>query len=331
MRSTVGTTDEDTVTKIGSVPYVGNIFESQNAATWVADPTASMMFVVERCKFRINNVPTVTFGIPEGNPQRKSLDNNSMSFYTTYIENGDFESDALNFTTTEFVPTGTRISYSYTGTSATSKTTSQINPGNYGCPTYENLDLDDGYGPRYIRTDDSDSLTVSATLSSTNDAISPMLSDDGLSVYSIRYIKGEGSDYAKGVYVTQKATLASGNTSEDIMVYLTAYRPYGTGIKVFVKLLSPNDNSQFDENDWVELEELGEAKNYSVSKDDIFELNFSYGINGKPYGSISYTSSDGNVYSNFNQFAIRIEMTTNDNTKVPEISSMIAIALPSGN
>ena len=331
LRSTVGTTDEDTVTKIGSVPYVGNIFESQNASTWVADPTASMMFVVERCKFRINNAPTVTFGIPEGNPQRKSLDNNSMSFYTTYIENGDFESDALNFTTTEFVPTGTRISYSYTGTSATSKTTSQINPGNYGCPTYENLDLDDGYGPRYIRTDDSDSLTVSATLSSTNDAISPMLSDDGLSVYSVRYIKGEGSDYAKGVYVTQKATLASGNTSEDIMVYLTAYRPYGTGIKVFVKLLSPNDNSQFDENDWVELEELGEAKNYSVSKDDIFELNFSYGINGKPYGSISYTSSDGNVYSNFNQFAIRIEMTTNDNTKVPEISSMIAIALPSGN
>ena len=346
LQSTLDTVEENVITKIGNVPYVGNIFESQNASTWVADPSASMMFIIERCQFDVTKKPSVTFGIPKGNPQRKSLVNDSYSLYSTFNENGDFESDAYNFTTTDFTPSGTLIEYSYEATSSTARIGGKINPGTYGCPTYENVLLNDGYGPRWILSGDDTSLAVTATLSSEDDAISPILCDDGLTVYNIKYRQdmnpsilnedGEIVDNpnykrAKAVYITQKATLASGSASEDIIIYLTGYRPYGTDYTVSVKLLSPDDSAQFDENGWVKLERLGETDIYSESKDDIIELSYAYGSKGVANRSIAYTSSNGETYSNFNQFAIKIELTTNDNTNIPYVNSLIAIALPDGN
>lgn len=328
--SSLGITDTDVVTKIGNVPYIGNIFESQNAATWVADPTASMMFIIERCVFDNSRTPMISFGIPKGNPQRKSLLNDSNNLYTNYRENDSYECDALNFTTTEFVPSGTLINYEYVASSVTAKIGGRINPGNYGCPTYNNVVLDDGYGPRTINTNDDSSLVVTATLSSDSDAISPVLCDDGLTVYNIRYRQDEDGK-AKGVYITQKATLASGNTSEDILIYLTGYRPVGTEINVFVKMLSPDDSALFDENPWVELERLGEVNNFSQDTDDVIELNYAFGKDGVAYNNISYTSANGQTYGNFYQFAVKIELTTNDNTKIPFVDSLIAIALPDGN
>ena len=37
------------ITKIGTSPYVGTLFESQNSITWTAEQTKSLMFVVDRC------------------------------------------------------------------------------------------------------------------------------------------------------------------------------------------------------------------------------------------------------------------------------------------
>ena len=46
-----------TTTKIGTAPYVGAIFESQNAITWTADQTKDLMFTIDRCKFDITKTP----------------------------------------------------------------------------------------------------------------------------------------------------------------------------------------------------------------------------------------------------------------------------------
>ena len=52
-------------TKIGSAPYIGALFESQNSSTWTADQTKDLMFVIDRCVFA-----TTTAKIPFVLPKR---------------------------------------------------------------------------------------------------------------------------------------------------------------------------------------------------------------------------------------------------------------------
>lgn len=332
--------DEKTVTKIGNVPYVGNLFSSQNSSTWVADITESMMFVIDRCVFDPERTAKLVFSIPEGNNQRKSLLTDTTSFYSGALNNGDYEADALNFTTTDFTPVGTKILYNYTGTTENgAKISADIVPGKFGCPTFSNISLDDGYGPRIIKSKDNDSLVLTAYMSTDNDAVSPIISDDGVTVYTVKYLQekieetigGEVSEksVAKGRYISKKATLASGNTSGDMLVYLSGCRPYNTDLKVFVKIKAIEDPASFDECPWIELEEIGDVKQYSDNKDDIIEMKFAYGELGTALNHISYKGSNGVIYTSFNQFSVKIEMTTSDNTKVPTLNSLIAIALPS--
>ena len=45
---------------------------------------------------------------------------------------------------------------------------------------------------------------------------------------------------------------------------------------------------------------------------------------------ISYTNIAGTSFTSFNKFAIKIVLATDDNTKVPFLTDIRAIALPSG-
>jgi hypothetical protein len=66
-----------------------------------------------------------------------------------------------------------------------------------------------------------------------------------------------------------------------------------------------------------------------LTRNDVYEYTFSPGISGRESGQVSYLSNNGQTYYNFSQFAIKIVMTTTDNTLVPYLSDMRCIALPS--
>ena len=51
-------------------------------------------------------------------------------------------------------------------------------------------------------------------------------------------------------YFTKKVVMAAGNDSQDLRVFYTAYKPVGTNIYVFYKVLSSGDTSSFDDNNW---------------------------------------------------------------------------------
>ena len=52
------------------------------------------------------------------------------------------------------------------------------------------------------------------------------------------------------------------------------------------------------------------------------------GINNTANGYVTYTSTNGQKYTSFSQFAIKIVLTTTDKTAVPFVSDMRALALP---
>ena len=421
-----------TITKIGTAPYVGSLFESQNAMTWTADQGKSLMFTLERCVFDITKHPKLPFVVPQNLPYRKLTSQDIQSYYNannisnvfgTYAGK-DVLSDAYNITTTDFIPSTSTINYTYKSTLNDSINTvtseMQVSPGKFGCPTYDDIYLNDGQGERTLVATSNTSFVLYSTLSSNDDTVSPMLSDDGLSLYNIRWninnmelsnstvsiantgtgydistttvtvsapddingvqayatanisggtiqsvdfitvgsgylttptitiadagtrsgntdaiivVHGEtGTHGGNGIskYITKKVVLTPGNDSGDLRVYYTAYRPLNSNISVYYKILSRNDNQEFDDSNWQLMTTVTNSLTYSNTRDDVYEFECAPGTNGVADDFISYTGINGQTYTSFSQFAIKIVLSTSDNTSVPYLSDIRALALPSG-
>lgn len=111
---------------------------------------------------------------------------------------------------------------------------------------------------------------------------------------------GNGKAIAR--HVSDKVTFADGRNAEDLLVYINAYKPQGTSIKVYARMLSKSDTEAFDDKDWTEL--VIKSGNESAissltNKNDIFE--FSYGLPSTPStvsvisGSAQATLNSANV------------------------------------
>jgi len=185
-------------TKIGAAPYVGALFESQNSITWTADQTKDLMFVIDRCVFDITKTPSIPFTVGKNLPYRKlgvkdvlyKISANSASNLDGNFSNRNRIIDALNVSTTDFIPTSTNVGYNYVATlnstRATLSSTSVI-PGKFGTPTPDNVYLNDGQGNRVLLKDIDNSFALYASLSSSDPNVSPIISDDGVSLYTIKY------------------------------------------------------------------------------------------------------------------------------------------------
>ncbi len=86
-------------------------------------------------------------------------------------------------------PPGTTLSYQYTTTleSGSSDGPYNVVPGKYGTPKSEDVTLNDNKGSRVLNYTANDSFKLQVTLSTDNDAVSPVISEDGLNLWTIRY------------------------------------------------------------------------------------------------------------------------------------------------
>ena len=419
-------------TKIGALPQVGSLFESQNAITWTADQTKDLMFVIDRCVFSTGSA-TIPFVVPQNLPFRKMGDDdilhklNPDSVSNLYgNQSSDALVDALNVSTTDFIPSNTSINYSYVTTlkSDHSQTSPQfITPGKFGTPTPESVYLDDGLGERALLQSSNNSFSLYATLTGTDPDVSPIISDDGVSLYTVRYlinnmelsnsvigITASGNAYNMGTttvtvsapdldtgvqatagvtadangaitscyiitpgsgyittptitvtdstrtgansnttiavygetsskggnswtkYFTKKVVLTPSNDSGDLRVFYTAYKPTGTNIFVYYKILNRNDTQNFEDGSWQLMTTLWAPNVFSNSRDNLLEFEAAPGVYGSTQANnnISYTSTTGQTYTEFSQFAIKIVLATNDNTVVPYLTNLRALALPPG-
>jgi hypothetical protein len=132
-------------------------------------------------------------------------------------------------------------------------------------------------------------------------------------------------------YFTKKVVLNQGFDSGDLRVYFTAYRPVNTNIHVYYKLLSRNDTQKFEDGEWQLMTLINNSDSlYSQTRNDSFEFVAAPGTSGVAQNYVSYTSDVTNqTYNNFSQFAIKVVLSTSDNTSVPFLSDIRAIALPS--
>ena len=434
-----------TITKIGGTPYVGALFESQNGITWTADQSKQMMFIIDNCIFNTASSPTVQYVLPKKVPLRKMVGTdleyannaNTLTNVNGTFYGEDVPVDAFNITTTDFEPTGTVLNYTYRPTlysTYAADTTKVIEPGKYGTTMTDHIYLDDGKGQRVLDANSNSSFILSAQMSTTDKYVSPVISDDGVSVFAIRYlinnmgiansditvtsgntfgvtanypgpitamylgpavtisaptsIGGEqayakanltynpattgyyvdkiivttpGSGYittptitiasngtvsatavvagetsAKGGngaarYITKKVVLTPENDSGDLRVYYTAFKPVGSQILVYYKILNRSDTQAFEDQNWQLMTDISAGSiNNSLSRDDLREFVAAPGTGGTPDNQISYTSTSGITYKQFSQFAIKIVLTSSDSTRTPILHDLRVLALPSG-
>jgi hypothetical protein len=130
-------------------------------------------------------------------------------------------------------------------------------------------------------------------------------------------------------YITRRVTLADGFDSGDLRVYMTAYKPSGSNIRVYYKLLSTSDIDTFENKSYQLMTELGNANFVSNNPGDYRELSFAPGSSGVANNSVSYTSGS-TAFTKFKTFSIKIVMSGTSTTDVPKVRDLRAIALPSG-
>jgi len=130
-------------------------------------------------------------------------------------------------------------------------------------------------------------------------------------------------------YMTRKVILNDGFDSGDLRVYLTGYKPDGSNIFVYYKILSKSDGDLFDNKNYQLMTELGNENFVSTNKFDYRELVFAPGTGGVANNSVGYTTSTTG-FSTFRTFSIKVVMSGSNTVDVPKVRDLRAIAFPAG-
>jgi len=69
---------------------------------------------------------------------------------------------------------------------------------------------------------------------------------------------------AKSKYISKKISFGVGKYAEDLVVYVSGYRPSGTQIKVYAKIHNAADKEAFDDKSWTPLELKNNIDRYST-------------------------------------------------------------------
>lgn len=133
-------------------------------------------------------------------------------------------------------------------------------------------------------------------------------------------------------YISQTVTLDEGQDAEDLMVILSCYRPPGTDVLVYAKLMNADDGDTFKSKNWIRMNKKdgGDAVYSSVAdrnnfKDFTFTLPTD--IMTSNVGGVQYTNSNGTKFESFKYYAVKIVLTSDNSAIVPRVSELRAIAL----
>jgi len=260
--------------------------------------------------------------------------------------------DNFRYSKVSFEPTYLRFSRNQL--TFVMKTTS--NTGSVG--SYESVYESDGYffseeKALFSRSNEIASLSgansnkVKFTMSSTSAFTSPVIDTTKTRSVYVDNIINANTTYGLEAsssggellnkYISRIVTLADGQDAEDLVVYLSAYRPTSTDVLVWCKILNAEDSDLIDNRNWIPMELSSGSTIYSslADADDFKELKYvipsSYMTgpvsNNSPGGEVQYTNSQGTTFTGFKYFAIKVGLSATNSAIVPRVTDLRAIAI----
>ena len=208
-------------------------------------------------------------------------------------------------------PSGTSLSISMKGSNAT------ITDGAF---TVMNSDIETFFTDRErtIRSRSNElqaggqkSVEVSIPLTTTSTKSSPFIDDIKSNIVTIKNIISPaansvneifptgGSTAAK--YVSKRVVLAEGQDAEDLVVFLSAYKPSNTNIEVYTKLLNGEDSDRIEAKWWTPMNQITPASLISsrVDRNDFREFSYELPSRYSVNAASSTAMADYQIYGSF--------------------------------
>jgi hypothetical protein len=126
---------------------------------------------------------------------------------------------------------------------------------------------------------------------------------------------------AKARYISRRVTLEDNFDAQDIKVWLNAYKPKDTDIKVYYRVHNSEDPTNFEDRPYEIMTQETDINRISASETDVNEYVFRSSAN-----NVTYTS--GSIrYDKFKTFAIKIVLGSASSSVIPKVKDMKAVAL----
>jgi len=280
--------------------------------------------------------------------------------YNAYVSQiNRLRADVINFSTDYIQPPNTGLAFygKFAKSNSTRDTTNlRIYPN-------DNYEFD---APRFVlsRSAESNTVSTSSTMATDRSAeisvsmatqsafTSPAIDVKRISVITVEnminanttneagYSSGGG---AMARYITRKITLADGQDAEDIRVYVTAYRPPGSDVLAYYKVLHREDSDTFNEATWIPMSIASEegvtastVYSSSENQDDFKEYVYGIPTYGNTYKSganttnssiLEYRNSEGARFVGFKYLSIKVVLTNTTTTRPPRMDDIRVIAL----
>lgn len=133
--------------------------------------------------------------------------------------------------------------------------------------------------------------------------------------------------YLKNKYISKIVTLAEKQDAEDLIVRLSAYRPPGTDIKVWFKILHNEDSVTIDQRPWIEMDYNEDLFSSKADRNDYKESTYSVPDKYKDSNGIICYESNGITFRTFIQYQIKIGLYATDSAFVPRVADLVTTAL----
>lgn len=190
-----------------------------------------------------------------------------------------------------------------------------------------------------LSIDRSNKVTVS--MSTFSDYLSPVFDlakTQSIIVDNIVNSNTVGESAASGgnlfnKYISKIVTLAEDQDAEDLKVYLTAYRPPNTDVKVWLKILNGDDSDTMEQRPWIELEKsYGGGITYSSVSDKNDFKEYTYNIpasymTSPTIGAVQYVNSQGITLTRFKSFQVKIGLLATNSAVIPRVADLRTIAV----
>ena len=142
---------------------------------------------------------------------------------------------------------------------------------------------------------------------------------------SISSETGSSGGPALARYISRTVTLADGFDAGDLRLFLTAVKPPGSNVNVYYKVRNSLDPTTIEECNWVRMTQQTSQYTFSVNRTPVeYEYRPSLTSNNITY------STDTTTYKTFNQFAIKVVLSSQSTVanSIPYVMDVRAIALP---
>lgn len=159
-------------------------------------------------------------------------------------------------------------------------------------------------------------LFVSIPLTASDSKVSPVLDTIKTNIVAIKNVINQNANTtgeinpnggaAKAKYVSKKVVLAEGQDAEDALIYLSAYKPANTDIKVYTKILSGYDSEAFENKSWTLLNQntssavISSRVDRNDYKEFVYDVPVKYSINA----SSTTAMADYAIYGTFANTAV---------------------------